>query len=55
MVIPYPPGIPLFIRGEKITTNKLEMLADYLASGATIQGEHDLNQKQLLVLKEETT
>lgn len=53
MVIPYPPGIPLFIRGEKITTNKLEMLADYLASGATIQGEHDLSRKQLLVLKEE--
>ena len=53
MVIPYPPGIPLFIRGEKITTNKLEMLADYLASGATIQGEHNLSRKQLLVLKEE--
>ena len=53
MVIPYPPGIPLFVRGEKITTNKLKMLADYLASGATIQGEHDLSRKQLLVLKEE--
>lgn len=54
MVIPYPPGIPLLIRGEKITTIKLEMLADYLASGATIQGEHELSRKQLLVLKEET-
>ncbi|MCZ8538477.1 aminotransferase class I/II-fold pyridoxal phosphate-dependent enzyme [Paenisporosarcina quisquiliarum] len=53
MVIPYPPGIPLFVRGEKITTNKLKMLADYLASGATIQGEHDLSRKLLLVLKEE--
>lgn len=53
MVIPYPPGIPLFIRGEKITTLKLEMLADYLASGATIQGEHNLSRKQLLVLEEE--
>ena len=51
MVIPYPPGIPLFVRGERITTPKLKMLADYLASGATIQGEHDLGQKQLLVLK----
>jgi len=54
MVIPYPPGIPLLIRGEKITTTKLEMLADYLASGATIQGEHDLSRKLLLVLEEET-
>ncbi|MET1012921.1 MAG: aminotransferase class I/II-fold pyridoxal phosphate-dependent enzyme [Paenisporosarcina sp.] len=53
MVIPYLPGIPLFIRGEKITTNKLEMLADYLASGATIQGEHDLSRKLLLVFKED--
>ncbi|WP_017380239.1 aminotransferase class I/II-fold pyridoxal phosphate-dependent enzyme [Paenisporosarcina sp. TG-14] len=52
MVIPYPPGIPLFVRGERITTSKLEMLADYLASGAIIQGEHDLSRKQLLVLKE---
>ena len=52
IVIPYPPGIPLFVRGELITTNKLKMLADYLASGATIQGEHDLTHKQLLVLKE---
>lgn len=55
MVIPYPPGIPLFVRGEQITTSKLEMLADYLASGAMIQGEHDLGRKQLLVLKEEKT
>lgn len=54
MVIPYPPGIPLLIRGEKITTIKLEMLADYLASGATIQGEHELSRKQLLVFEEET-
>lgn len=53
MVIPYPPGIPLFVRGEQITTNKLKMLADYLASGAMIQGEHDLGRKHLLVLKEE--
>ena len=53
MVIPYPPGIPLFVRGEQITTTKLKMLADYLASGAMIQGEHDLGNKHLLVLKEE--
>lgn len=53
MVIPYPPGIPLFVRGEQITTYKLKMLADYLASGAMIQGEHDLGRKHLLVLKEE--
>jgi len=52
MVIPYPPGIPLFVRGERITTTKLKMLADYLASGATIQGEHDLSRKQLFVLKD---
>jgi arginine/lysine/ornithine decarboxylase len=55
MVIPYPPGIPLFVRGEQITTSKLKMLADYLASGAMIQGEHELGRKHLLVLKEEKT
>ncbi|WP_075620364.1 aminotransferase class I/II-fold pyridoxal phosphate-dependent enzyme [Paenisporosarcina indica] len=52
-VVPYPPGIPLFVRGELISTNKLKMLADYLASGATIQGEHDLSRKLLLVLQDE--
>lgn len=52
-VVPYPPGIPLFVRGELISTKKLKMLADYLASGATIQGEHNLRRNLLLVLKDE--
>lgn len=52
-VVPYPPGIPLFVRGERISTSKLKMLADYLASGSTIQGEHDLSRNMLLVFLEE--
>ncbi|AYC30718.1 aminotransferase class I/II-fold pyridoxal phosphate-dependent enzyme [Paenisporosarcina cavernae] len=52
-VIPYPPGIPLLVRGEKITTTQLKAIADYLAIEATIQGQHRLNDRQLLVLKGE--
>lgn len=52
-VIPYPPGIPLIIAGEKWTTAKLEELMNYLASSAQIQGEHRLESKQLSVLRQD--
>ncbi|MBZ5203088.1 aminotransferase class I/II-fold pyridoxal phosphate-dependent enzyme [Planomicrobium chinense] len=52
MVVPYPPGIPLIVPGEKWTLEKLEGLADYLATGAQIQGEHRLEEKLICVLPE---
>ena len=52
MVVPYPPGIPLIVAGEKWTLNKLENLMDYLAAGAQIQGEHRLSEKLIRVLPE---
>ncbi|WP_033543424.1 aminotransferase class I/II-fold pyridoxal phosphate-dependent enzyme [Planococcus sp. CAU13] len=52
-VIPYPPGIPLIIAGEKWTTAKLEELMNYLASAVQIQGEHRLDRRQLLVLRQD--
>ncbi|MED3662462.1 aminotransferase class I/II-fold pyridoxal phosphate-dependent enzyme [Ureibacillus sp. FSL K6-8385] len=51
MVIPYPPGIPLFIPGEKITVSKLSQLEELLAAGAAFQGEHRLEEKLLYVVK----
>ncbi|MEC1180649.1 aminotransferase class I/II-fold pyridoxal phosphate-dependent enzyme [Metasolibacillus meyeri] len=52
MIIPYPPGIPLFVAGEKITVAKLSQLEELLAIGATFQGEHQLNKKQIYVIKQ---
>jgi len=52
MVIPYPPGIPLVVAGEKWTLAKVEELMNYLALDAQIQGDHRLESKQLPVLQE---
>ncbi|TWT28595.1 aminotransferase class I/II-fold pyridoxal phosphate-dependent enzyme [Planomicrobium sp. CPCC 101110] len=50
MVVPYPPGIPLILPGEKWNVAKLEQLMDYLATGAQIQGEHRLAEKLICVV-----
>ncbi|MEK4423551.1 aminotransferase class I/II-fold pyridoxal phosphate-dependent enzyme [Solibacillus sp. FSL K6-1523] len=50
-LIPYPPGIPLFIPGEKITAAKLNQLEELLAVGAAFQGEHRLHEKMIYVIK----
>ena len=51
MLIPYPPGIPLFVPGEKITVAKLSQLEELLAVGATFQGDHRLEERLIQVLK----
>ena len=51
MVIPYPPGVPLLLPGEKITVQKLSQLEEFLAIDASFQGVHKLNEKQIYVMK----
>ncbi|HWK22931.1 MAG TPA: aminotransferase class I/II-fold pyridoxal phosphate-dependent enzyme [Ureibacillus sp.] len=51
MIIPYPPGIPLFLPGEKITVAKLSQLEELLAAGAAFQGKHRLDEKLIYVIK----
>jgi len=51
MLIPYPPGIPLFLPGEKITVAKLSQLEELLAVSAAFQGQHRLNEKLIYVIK----
>lgn len=51
MIIPYPPGIPLFIPGEKITVAKLSQLEELIAIGAAFQGQHRLSEKLIYVIK----
>lgn len=51
MIIPYPPGIPLLVPGEKITVAKQSQLEELLATGASFQGEHRLEEKMIQVIK----
>lgn len=51
MLIPYPPGIPLLLPGEKITVSKLSQLEELLAAGAAFQGQHRLNERLICVIK----
>lgn len=52
MLIPYPPGIPLFVPGEKITEAKLSRLEELLVINASFQGEHRLSEKLIRVIKQ---
>lgn len=50
-IIPYPPGIPLLVQGEKITVAKLGQLEELLAIEALFQGQHRLQEKLIQVIK----
>lgn len=50
-IIPYPPGVPLLLRGERITAEKLEQLTSLLASGARFQGGSLIKQDLLKVFR----
>ena len=52
ILIPYPPGIPLFIPGEKITISMLTELEEWIDKGATFQGEHRLDEKLIYVVED---
>ena len=48
-VIPYPPGIPLLVPGEEVTTDALTALAAFRSAGAKVVGPDDLTGTALLV------
>ena len=52
MIIPYPPGIPLIVAGEKITIAILTELEEWIEKGALFQGEHRLEEKLIYVVEE---
>ncbi|MCA1066501.1 aminotransferase class I/II-fold pyridoxal phosphate-dependent enzyme [Rossellomorea aquimaris] len=51
MVIPYPPGIPLLIPGERITSQAIRRLAEYVENKANIQGHHQLEENLVYVYR----
>ncbi len=51
MIVPYPPGIPLLLKGEKITKEKLSRLHLLLESGARFQGGYSLKKGFIKVFR----
>lgn len=49
-IIPYPPGIPLLVQGEKITGAQISQLEELLGIGAMFQGDHRLQDKLIQVI-----
>ncbi|WP_370644788.1 aminotransferase class I/II-fold pyridoxal phosphate-dependent enzyme [Sporosarcina sp. ACRSL] len=50
-IIPYPPGIPLLIKGEQITEGHIRALSALIRAGARFQGAVQLAEKKLYVMK----
>lgn len=51
LICPYPPGIPLLIPGEIITSKAIEYLQQIIAAGGTITGCKDSSLKTIEVLE----
>lgn len=52
-IIPYPPGIPLLLAGERVTESHLQSLASLLITGANFQGAIQVNKNQIFVVTNE--
>ncbi|KAF1678506.1 MULTISPECIES: aminotransferase class I/II-fold pyridoxal phosphate-dependent enzyme [Bacillus] len=52
-IIPYPPGIPLIMAGERITAESVQKLSRLISMKTHVQGNMKIKQKQLLVYIEE--
>ena len=50
LICPYPPGIPILMPGELITSNAIEYLQQVLTSGGTITGCSDSSFKTIQVI-----
>jgi arginine/lysine/ornithine decarboxylase len=48
-ITPYPPGVPIIIRGEKITNTLIESLNQCLENNIKIQGGKYLSSKKIAV------
>jgi len=53
LICPYPPGIPLLMPGEAITTEAIEYLQQVILAGGTITGCNDPSLKTIQILKQQ--
>ncbi|MEJ7512141.1 lysine decarboxylase, partial [Staphylococcus lugdunensis] len=37
-IVPYPPGIPVFWKGEKVTKNMIKLMQYYLSHSVRVEG-----------------
>lgn len=51
-IIPYPPGIPLIVRGERITAEQVLRLRYYQTVAVHLQGGEQLQRGALRVIEE---
>lgn len=49
-IIPYPPGIPLLLAGERVTEEHIQSLSGLLSMEANFQGAIRVNEKQIFVV-----
>lgn len=49
MIIPYPPGIPVLMEGERVTKRHIEILNTYIEAGSHFQGG-DMKEKYIKIL-----
>ena len=49
MVIPYPPGIPLIMMGERITEEQIQYLEQIIIAGSRFHGGKELRIGKLMV------
>lgn len=48
-IIPYPPGIPIFLKGERMTKNMVKLMRYYLQNGNRVEG---INNGKILIKDE---
>ncbi|PAD66409.1 hypothetical protein CHH83_24055 [Bacillus sp. 7586-K] len=51
-IIPYPPGIPFIMAGEKITVELIEQLKELMEMGVNIQGDENIKCGKIAIYKE---
>ncbi|MDQ0233376.1 aminotransferase class I/II-fold pyridoxal phosphate-dependent enzyme [Metabacillus malikii] len=51
-IVPYPPGIPLIMEGERITEQLIEQLTELVRVGINIQGDKHIRTGNILVYNE---
>ena len=52
-IIPYPPGIPLLLAGERVTQSHIQSLTSLLLAGARFQGAIQVKEKKVFVVTNE--
>jgi arginine/lysine/ornithine decarboxylase len=53
MIIPYPPGIPLIMEGEQISSGHIQLIQWLIEHGSRFHGGSGLNEKKIVIFRKE--